>query len=430
MRFGNSVFTTKPLGRISRIIHLKTLMRTYILLSAILSLTIQAAEKKVITPVGARAPVGPYSPGILTNDYLYISGQGAAKADGSFPSTVDAQVEQCLENVKAIVEAAGLTMEHVVYTQLYMTDATAYNEMNRGWIKFFPKNPPARATIGVHKLPTNTPVEVTAIAVRDLSRKKIIVPAGYPANAPVSPGVMVGDRMYLSGFLGRDINTGKIPEDPAQQVQLSLDRIGATLKAAGMDFTNMVFVNPYLTEKMPMGVMNAVYAKHFEFGNTPARATIKVASLPNGANIEFTGVAIKDLSKRRAIRPKNMPPSPTASPCVLAEDTLYCSAKSGFIPGPNSGIYASTVETQVRQTMRNLLDGLEEAGMTFADVIATNVYLDDLSEFTNMNKVYAQYFAGNPPTRTTVQQFAPAERKANEKEIWPTLEQISLIAVK
>jgi 2-iminobutanoate/2-iminopropanoate deaminase len=311
-----------------------------------------------------------------------------------------------------------------------MTDATAYNEMNRGWNKFFPKNPPARATIGVYKLPTNTPVEITAVAVRDLSRKKIIIPTGYPANAPVSPGVMVGDRLYLSGFLGRDINTGKIPEDPAEQVQLSLDRIGATLKAAGMDFRNMVFVNPYLTDKMPMGVMNKVYAKHFEFGNTPARATIKVASLPNGANVEFTGVAIKDLSKRRAVRPKNMPPSATASPCVFAEDTLYCSAKSGFIPGPNSGIYASTVETQVRQTMRNLLDGLEEADMTFADVVATNVYLDDLAEFTNMNKVYGQYFAGNPPTRTTVQQFAPAERKANEKEAWPTLEQISLIAVK
>ena len=63
---------------------------------------------------------------------------------------------------------------------------------------------------------------------------------------------------------------------------------------------------------------------------------------------------------------------------MFADDTFYCSAKSGFIPGPNSGIYASTVETQLRQTMRNLLDGLEEAGLTFANVVATNVYLDDI----------------------------------------------------
>ena len=88
--------------------------------------------------------------------------------------------------------------------------------------------------------------------------------------------------------------------------------------------------------------MNQRYALRFEFGNTPARATIEVSSLPGGAHIEYTGVAVRDLKQRRAVRPKNMPPSPTASPCVFAGDTLYCSAKSGFIPGPHGGVYAST----------------------------------------------------------------------------------------
>lgn len=395
-------------------------MRTYVVLSVLISLSAFGAEKKVITPAGGRPPVGPYSPGILVGDFLYVSGQGAAKADGSFPATGAEQVEQSLNNVKAIVEGAGLTMEHIVYTQLYLKDMAAYEDANRVWAKFFPKNPPARATLGVHKMPTDTPVEITVVAFRDLSRKKMVSPGG----------VMAGDRLYLSGFTGRERKTGSVPQDASQQVQLALDAMAGTLKAAGMDFRHMVFVNPYLTEQMPMDVMNKVYAKHFESGNTPARATIKVASLPDGANIEFTGVAIRDLSKRRAVRPKNMPPSPTASPCVFADDTFYCSAKAGFIPGPNGGIYASTIETQVRQTMRNLLDGLEEAGMTFADVVATNVYLDDINDFAKMNRTYAQYFAGAPPTRTTVQQFPAVERKANEQERWPTLEQISIIAVK
>ena len=96
-----------------------------------------------------------------------------------------------------------------------------------------------------------------------------------------------------------------------------------------------------------------------------------------------------------------MEPSPTASPCVFAGDTLFCSAKSGFIPGVNGGIYASTVETQLRQTMRNLLDGLEEAGMNFSNVVASNVYLDNVDEFTQMNGVYAEYFGSTPPARTT-----------------------------
>ena len=59
-----------------------------------MSLSAFGAEKKVITPTGGRAPVGPYSPGIMVGDYLYVSGQGAAKADGAFPDTAEQQTEQ------------------------------------------------------------------------------------------------------------------------------------------------------------------------------------------------------------------------------------------------------------------------------------------------------------------------------------------------
>jgi 2-iminobutanoate/2-iminopropanoate deaminase len=106
-----------------------------------------------------------------------------------------------------------------------------------------------------------------------------------------------------------------------------------------------------------------------------------------------------------------MPPSPTASPCVFADDTLFCSAKSGFIPGPNTGIYAEDVENQVRQTMRNLLDGLEEAGLDFSSVVSSNVYVDDLNEFAKMNGVYGKYFPTAPPARTTVAPLPPVDRK-------------------
>src|SRR5271167_4686809 len=162
----------------------------------------------------------------------------------------------------------------------------------------------------------------------------------------------------------------------------SLDHMKAVVEAAGLDLGHMVFVNPYLTANFPARVMNQHYASRFEFGNTPARATIEVSSLPGGAQIEFTGVAVRDLKQRRAVRPKNMPRSPTASPCVFAGDTLYCSAKSGFIPGPHGGVFAASTADQVRQTMRNLLDNLEEAGMKFDQIVSTTIYLDDLSEST------------------------------------------------
>jgi enamine deaminase RidA (YjgF/YER057c/UK114 family) len=387
-----------------------------------------AAERKAVAPAGVK-PAGPYSPGILSGDFLYVSGVGAANAQQQIANDEDGQFRQCFENMKAIVEGGGLTMDHVVYVQVYLKNYSDEGPLNRVWKQYFPKAPPARSTIGVAAM-HGTPVEMSAVAVKDLARKKVITPPNYPASSPLSAAIQVGDRLYVSGHLGRDINTGRIPEDPGEQVQLALDRIAQTLHAAGADFRNLVFVNPYLTDKVPMEVMNRIYAKHFEFGNTPARATIKVAGLPSGANIEFTGVAVLDLSKRRAVRPKNMEPSPTASPCVFADDTLYCSAKSGFIPGPHGGIFASTVETQLRQTMRNLLDGLEEADMNFSNVVASNVYLDNIEDFSRMNSVYQEYFSSPAPARTTVQQISPGSRSADARGRYPTLEQISIVAVK
>jgi enamine deaminase RidA (YjgF/YER057c/UK114 family) len=176
--------------------------------------------------------------------------------------------------------------------------------------------------------------------------------------------------------------------------------------------------------------MNQRYTLRFEFGNTPARATIEVSSLPGGAHIEYTGVAVRDLKQRQAVRPKNMPPSPTASPCVFAGETLYCSAKSGFIPGPHGGVYASTTAHQLRQTMRNLLDNLEEAGINFAEVVSTNVYLDELSDVRAFDEVYVQYFNHVLPARTIIEQIAPAERAADKEDHYPDLEQVSLIAIR
>jgi len=393
-------------------------------------LTTPSVQRKLIAPPGPK-PVGPYSPGIVAGDFLYVSGQGARDRDGALPATPDGQVRQTLDNVKLIVEAAGLTLEHVVYSQVYLADMGNYDVMDRVWREYFAKAPPARSVLGVFRMPTDTPVEITVVAFRDLSRKRLIVPPSSPKGISWTPGVMAGDRLYISGVFGAAASTGKVADDPDAQVHLALDNMKEILAAAGMDFRHVVFVNPYLTDKAS-GQMNAIYAKHFEFGNTPARATIRVTSLPGGNTIEFTGVAVADLSKRVAIRPKNMRPSATASPCVFAGDTYYCSAKGPFTPGPDKvqGIYASTVEAQVRQTMRNLLDGLEEAGLSFGHVVATNVYLDDINDFPRMNRVYAQYFPEMFPTRTTVAQLAPVDRKPSNEDTYPGLEQISLVAVK
>ena len=80
--------------------------------------------------------------------------------------------------------------------------------------------------------------------------------------------------------------------------------------------------------------------------------------------------------------------------------------------------------------MRNLLDNLEEAEMNFDQVVSSNVYLDNLSDLSAFDEVYAQYFGLSPPARTTIQQIAPTDRKEDKDGHYPDLEQVSLIAVR
>jgi reactive intermediate/imine deaminase len=393
------------------------------LFSLVLCTAAVSADIRVVVPKNGVLPAGPYSPGVFAGDYLYVSGQGAKTPDGRMPPSFDEQVRQALENVRGVVEAAGLTMQNVVYTQVYLTDMTKFQTMNRIYAQYFPDMPPARAVLGVASLPGGTPIEINGIVIRNLAEKKAVQVKGFGENEPLSPGISTHDRLFISALRNNS-------DKPEEQVEKALDAMQSIVEAAGLKMANVVFVNPYLTEQVPMKVMNAAYARRFEFGNTPARATIKVTSLPEDAQIEFTGVAIRDIHLRQAIRPKNMPPSPTASPCVFAGDTLYCSAKSGFIPGANGGVFTQLIDLQIRQTMRNLLDNLEEAGLTFNDVVSTNVYLDNLDEFATMNRLYAKYFGGLFPARTTVQQVAPVERIKRADDTYPEIEQISLIAVR
>ena len=370
------------------------------------------------------ADLGPA--GIDVGDYVYVSGQGP---QGTASSDFSDQVRQCLDNVRKIVASTGLSMEHVVYVQVYLEDVKHYRELNEVFANYFPHDPPARAVLGVAKNP-GSPVQITAVAVRDLRGKQAVSLPHIPVNKAYSLGMLTHDRLFISTMPGANLADGTIPAEPAAQVDLALDQLKAVTEAGGLSLANMVFVNPYLTAAVPMRTMNEHYARRFEFGNTPARATIEVSSLPEGAQIAYTGVAVRDLSKRRSIRPKNMPPSPTASPCVFAGDTLYCSAKSGFIPGPNGGVFFASTRDQTRQTMRNQLDNLEEAEMGFDQVVSTTIYLDDLKDLQRFADVYKKYFKGPLPAQTVIQQIPPAERKADKEDHWPDLEQMSLIAVR
>jgi reactive intermediate/imine deaminase len=387
------------------------------------------AQFHPVVPAAGARPDGPYSPGLWAQDYLYISGQGPREESGRVAPGFEAQARQVMENVKRTVAAAGVTMEHLVYTHVYLRDMANYDALNQIYRRYFSK-PPARAVLGVAGLRDGALIDMKAVAVRLLYQKQPVEIPGFDPKEPYSPGILTHDQLYVSAMLGADASTRRVPSDPAQQVQLALDGMNSVLAAAGMDLRHMVFVNPFLTTKLPARVMNEVYARHWTLGTAPARGTIFVVSLPHGAQIEYTGVAVRDLSRRVVIYPKNFKTSSTASPCVTGGEWMYCSGKSGFITGVNGGIFHPDPGIQLRQSMRNLLDGLEEAGLDFRATVETTCYLDNIADYQKAMSVYKLYFDGPAPAQAVVQQLPPVERKEGPEGQWPALEQLTLIAHK
>lgn len=127
-----------------------------------------ASPRRVVATPRAPAAVGPYSQAVWAGETLYASGQIALDpASGRIVGAdAAAQARQVLENLKAVVEAAGLGMRDVAKVTVYLTDLAAFAAVNEVYAGYFPVDPPARATVQVARLPREALVEMDVVAVR------------------------------------------------------------------------------------------------------------------------------------------------------------------------------------------------------------------------------------------------------------------------
>ncbi|HXO93708.1 MAG TPA: RidA family protein [Candidatus Acidoferrum sp.] len=119
----------------------------------------------VLTDKGPK-PIGPYSQAVKSNGFLFASGQVALDPRNNefLGGDIRQQTERVLENIKAIVEAAGSNFHHVVKTTVFLKDMNDFAAMNEAYGKFFPAAPPARSTVQVARLPKDALVEIEVIA--------------------------------------------------------------------------------------------------------------------------------------------------------------------------------------------------------------------------------------------------------------------------
>jgi 2-iminobutanoate/2-iminopropanoate deaminase len=126
-----------------------------------------AQGRAVISSDGAPKAIGPYSQAIKVGNMVFLSGQLALDPAGKTDLSsldADAQTHRAMDNLAAVLAAAGLSMKDVVATTLYVADLKDFEAINRAYGSYFPSSPPARSTVQVAALPRGAKIEISAIA--------------------------------------------------------------------------------------------------------------------------------------------------------------------------------------------------------------------------------------------------------------------------
>lgn len=122
-------------------------------------------NREIVSTPNAPGAIGPYSQGVKIGDLVFTSGQiPLDPSTGVMKTSIVEQTKQSLENCKAILEAAGSSLEKVIKTTVFLIDINDFSKMNEVYATYFPLNPPARSAIQVSKLPKDAQIEIEMIA--------------------------------------------------------------------------------------------------------------------------------------------------------------------------------------------------------------------------------------------------------------------------
>ncbi len=333
-------------------------------------------------------------PAVIAGGFIYTSGLvGLDPAGHSDNQDVGAEVRRALERLRTVLEAAGSSLAQTVSVTVYLRDPRDFDAMNTVYREFFADKQPARTTVGV-ELPHGAQVMVSAIAVPNGVTREVFHPAGWAKSPrPYSYAVRAGDLVFLSGLVSRRGSDDQVVIGSVQtQTRTILENAGTLLRTAGLSFANVVAARVFLTDDTQFEAMNDEYGRYFS-DRPPARATAITRLMGNDSSVEISLIA--STTEKQIIGP-NVSPSLPVSTAVRVGPRVFLSGVLG-----NTDANVGDVVAQTRETLIRIQRTLDLAGVTFADMVDTTVYLPDLWQSDRVDSVYREFFLP-PPARSTI----------------------------
>jgi len=344
---------------------------------------------------------------------------------------VKEQAEQCLKNIKAIVESIDHTMSDVVKITVFLKNIMDFDAVNEVYATFFQNYLPTRTTLAVEALPMEGAlVQIEALisngegtypqAPCDLV-KLVKNTDNAPKSAISTQSVAFSHYNHISAQLPIDPKTGNIVVGGAkEQAAQCLKNIKGIMEGIDVPFDDIVKVNIHVTNLSDVDAVNEAYTTFFPdssiartLGYVPARSVVVASGLPMHALVQIDatvshgdGTPPQAVEDRHGlvIRPNNTDNAPISTLSTQTVAFSHYNNISGQLPvDPKTGeIVAGGVKEQAEQCLKNIKAIVESINHVMDDAVKINIQLKNIADIDAVNEVYKTFFNSDLPARTVI----------------------------
>ena len=378
--------------------------------------------------------IGPYSQTVAFSHYNHLSAQlpiepktGKLVAGG-----IKEQAEQCLKNIKAILDSIDHVMSDIVRITVFVKNIKDIDAVDEVYITFFPTYVPTRTLVAVAALPMDALVQIEAIVSHGEGTIPNAPQAGdlikltnNTANAPTSrlstQTVSFSHYNNLSAQLPIDPKTGKLVAGGVkEQAGQCLKNIKAILESIDVPFDDIVKINIFLKNLSDIKAVNEVYTTFFPdsaiaraVAYVPALTTVAASALPMDALVQIEAVvshgdgtppqAVEDRHGIiiKANNTENAPKSSLSTQTVAFSHYNHISAQLP-LDSKTGEMVAGGVKEQAGQCLKNIKAILESIDHVMDDVVKVNIFLKNIADIDAIDEVYTTFFPGGVPARRTI----------------------------